>query len=51
MKTTIEELAIKYFAITGNSPEFSFWSWLDSIGAVPDEQELKEILENIYSYI
>ena len=44
--TTIEKLAIKYFKATGKSPEYSFWNWLNSIGAEPNEKELLNILND-----
>jgi len=43
-KSTIEKLALKYFKHTGKSPEYGFWSWLEALGAIPGEEELKNLL-------
>ena len=44
--TTIEKLNLKYFKYTGNSPDESFWSWLESMGIKPDEKSLRELLND-----
>jgi hypothetical protein len=44
--TTIEKLAQKYFEATGDSPEYSFWGWLDAIGVPPVEEELLDLLND-----
>lgn len=51
MKSIIEKLDLKYFALTGHSPEYSFWAWLDSIGACANEKELRFIYDHIEEYI
>ena len=48
--TTIEKLSKKYFELSGASPEFSFWGWLDAVGVIADEDDLKELLRNINDY-
>lgn len=42
--TTIEKLALKYSEVFGDSPEYSFWSWLEAVGVNPDEEELITLL-------
>lgn len=44
--TTLEKLQAKHFEVFGDSPEFSFFGWLDAIGATANETELKEILND-----
>jgi hypothetical protein len=51
MLSIINKLALKYFQLTGHSPEYSFWSWLDAIGAGESEEALEEIYNNIKEYI
>jgi hypothetical protein len=51
MDSIIEKLALRYFQLTGHSPEYSFWSWLDAIGVEPDEEALLAIYKNIEDYI
>ena len=49
--STIEKLSNKYYELTGESPEYSFWAWLDACGIEPNEKALKETLKNIKDYI
>lgn len=42
-KGIIEELNEKYAKIFGNSPEYSFWAWLDALDADPTERALQDI--------
>lgn len=44
--TTIEKLAKKYFEVYGDSPEFSFWGWLDALGVESTEKDLLELLND-----
>ena len=46
MKSIIEKLSIKYFDYTGESPEYGFWSWLESMSIEENETALKELYED-----
>ena len=45
-ETTIEKLASKHCEVFGDSPEFSFWAWLDAVGVEPDEESLLALLND-----
>ena len=45
-KSIIEKLSWKYFQFYGQSPEYSFWSWLGSIGVEPIDEDLKKVLDD-----
>lgn len=51
MSSIIEKLALRYFQLTGHFPEYSFWSWLDAIGAGESEEALEEIYSHIEEYV
>ena len=42
--TTLEKLANKYAEVFGDSPELSFWAWLDATGTDPCEKDLQRVL-------
>lgn len=46
----LNELYIAYLNRAGESPKFSFWNWLDAIGAQPAMKEIKKILKEIDDY-
>lgn len=48
--SNIEELAKKYFEATGESPEYSFWGWLDAVEAQPNEEYLATMLKEWDTY-
>ncbi len=50
-KSILEKLADRYFERTGQSPEYSFFAWLDSCGINPTDKELQEIYDNIDGYL
>lgn len=39
----LKKLNNKYFKIYGQSPEYSFWSWLDACGIEPNLEELERV--------
>jgi len=51
MESIIEKLALRYFQLTGHSPEYSFYTWLAAIGAGESEEALLEIYNHIEDYI
>jgi hypothetical protein len=51
MTSIIEKLSLRYFQLTGHSPEYSFWNWLAAIGAGESEEALLEIYNHIEDYI
>ena len=51
MESIIDKLALRYFQLTGHSPDYSFWAWLDAIGAGESEESLLEIYHHIEDYI
>lgn len=51
MPLTIEKLAKKYYEITGQSPEYSFWTWLDACGIQPIDSEIEYVYNHIEEYI
>jgi hypothetical protein len=44
--TTIEKLAKKHFEVFGESPELSFWCWLEANFVEPNEEDLKKVLND-----
>jgi len=47
----IAKCAEKYFKLTGQSPKYSFWSFLDVCGIEPTEEALNLFYKEMEDYI
>ena len=45
-QTTLEKLEEKHFKVFGESPEYSFFAWLDALGMTADEDDLIALLND-----
>jgi len=47
----IKECSKKYFKLTGESPDFSFWTFLDVCEIEPNEKSLTKFYYEMEDYI